>query len=206
MAENYSVDSAVVINGVTYRRQESASDDGVIAKSPSVGAAKAGVLTTRTDNNTGTLTMDDAGHGITTGARLDLYWTGGKRRGITVGTVSGTSVPIDLGDGDNLPVATTAVKAAVPASEEFLFTGTNASAAAAKLEGAAGATGQVVFAQADNTEVKYAPVTSGGSGDYNWDENGGASNPLTGVSVGKVFFSHDDTAAARVMRAAATFS
>ncbi len=73
----------------------------------------AGQLTTRTDNETGTLTME-AGHGITTGMIIDLYWEGGSRRKITVGTVSVNSVPIgadNVGIGSNLPTNLTNIVA-----------------------------------------------------------------------------------------------
>lgn len=74
-----------------------------------VPAAKAGTLTTRTNANTGTLTMG-SGHGIQTGDIVDLYFGSGLvQRDVTVGTVSGTSVPIDGGTGDDLPTATSAV-------------------------------------------------------------------------------------------------
>lgn len=76
-----------------------------------VPAGKAGTLSTRTDNETGTLTLG-VSHGITTGQVIDLYWSGGSRYSITVGTVSGTSVPIgadNSGTGDNLPAQGTAI-------------------------------------------------------------------------------------------------
>lgn len=69
---------------------------------------KAGELTTRTDADTGTITMVDADHGITTGMIVDIHWTVAGvdyvQYGVTVGTVSGTSVPFDAGAGDDLPV------------------------------------------------------------------------------------------------------
>ncbi len=85
---------------------------------PTFGVAKIGQLTTRTDSNTGILTMA-ASHGITTAARLDVYWSGGARYGMTVGTVSINTVPIDLGGGDNLPDVNTAVTAMIPTQHAF---------------------------------------------------------------------------------------
>ena len=70
-----------------------------------VGAA--GTLSVRTDNDTGTVTA--AGHGLVNGDKIDLFWAGGRRYGMTVGTIAGNDVPIDLGAGDNLPSASTAV-------------------------------------------------------------------------------------------------
>lgn len=80
-----------------------------------LAAGKTGTLTTRTNDTTGTLTMS-SGHGITTGQIIDLYWSGGARYGILVGTVSVNSVPIgaDLaGTGDVLPADETAIVACV---------------------------------------------------------------------------------------------
>lgn len=191
--------SQATINGRSYTRTESRTDDGVVEKTvPSVAAAKSGTLTTRTDNNTGTLTMS-TGHGITTGARLDLYWSGGQRRGMTVGTVATNSVPIDLGAGDNLPIATTAIIAAVPREEVFGLDGDTAVVIGAY----AGARGQVVFAESDNTE-SYAAIFDAAGGWW-WDENGDSTNPLASADVAKVFLSHADTTSTREMRAAAIF-
>src|SRR4051812_13463763 len=81
------------------------SDSGHIVDAP-LGAAKTGTLTTRTSNTVGTLTMT-AGHGITTAALQDIYWDGGSRRNVTVGTVATNSVPFSGGIGDNLPAAAT---------------------------------------------------------------------------------------------------
>lgn len=70
-------------------------------------AAKAGSLTTRTDDNTGVATLS-AGHGLVTSDVVDVYWSGGYRRGMTA-TVATNAVTIDGGAGDNLPLANTAV-------------------------------------------------------------------------------------------------
>lgn len=69
----------------------------------------AGVLTTRTDNNTGVITMNAGGHGITSGMRVAIRWSSGIQTHVTVGAVGGNTIPIDLGVGNNLPIATTAV-------------------------------------------------------------------------------------------------
>ena len=50
------------------------------------------------------------GHGITTGALVDVYWEGGVRYGVTVGTVNGQAVPLtDSGAGDVLPADETPI-------------------------------------------------------------------------------------------------
>src|SRR5678815_5092823 len=105
----------LTVDGTTYSRNTTVTADGVVRMDKTganvLAAAKVGQLTTRTDNDTGTLTMV-AGHGITTGARLDIFWeeagVKGARYGVTVGTVATNSVPFDLGAGDNLPTNLTA--------------------------------------------------------------------------------------------------
>jgi hypothetical protein len=65
-------------------------------------------LTTRTSATAGTITAP-SGHGVTTGATIDVWWVSGSsvfiRRNVTVGTVSGTSIPFSGGDGTDLPSA-----------------------------------------------------------------------------------------------------
>lgn len=70
-------------------------------------AGDAGELTTRTNDTVGEATMDSATHGITTGMDVDIFWTGGRRYGVTVGTVAGTAVPFSGGSGDVLPSTST---------------------------------------------------------------------------------------------------
>ncbi len=161
---------------------------GGVIRDPTLGAAKVGELTTRTDNNTGILTMA-AGHGITTAARLDVYWTNtdgtqGYRYGMVVGTVSGNTVPIDLGGGDNLPLVNTAITAMVPQEEEFTI-------AAADLEflGARAPDPSLfVFADSGNVAVKVCLVESLTNA-YQWNSLMEASNPLGSTDITKVFLS-----------------
>lgn len=96
--------------GKTYSHQETISEEGIEGVEDTIPVAWAGSLTTRTDANTGTITLDDADHLITTSSVVDIYWDGGSRRGVNVGTVSTTSVPFDVGLGDDLPIADTDVQ------------------------------------------------------------------------------------------------
>lgn len=83
-------------------------------------------LTVRTDATSGTITAP-SGHGITTGATIDIYWmeviatynTARIRRGVTVGTVSGTSIPFSGGAGDDLPAQGEEVL--VPTTDDTLW-------------------------------------------------------------------------------------
>lgn len=160
--------------------------------SPSLAAAKIGQLTTRTSNTVGTLTMN-SGHGFLTGQRLDIYWVEnnipGHRRGVTIGTVSGDTVPFSGGDGDNLPTNNTAVTAQVPEENEFVVTGDNVKSISILMP----RKGIVVFASSGNAEQHFRHHPEAGT-NYHWDYLNGDTNPLAGDAVAKVFISNGDSA------------
>lgn len=84
------------------------SGDDLIDLEVTLPAGKSGTLTTRTDDNTGVVTVA-SGHGITDSDTVDVYWSGGRRYGVDVTATAATTIDIDLGSGDNLPAASTAV-------------------------------------------------------------------------------------------------
>lgn len=156
-----------------------------------VPAAKSGNLTTRTSDTVGTLTMA-AGHGITTGAILDIYWTvsgGGMRRGVTVGTVSGNDVPFSLGAGDNLPADESAITAMVPVVETTLIPNATVKGASAYSP----VIGVIRFLQSNDTVLEERVFTAAGK--WAWADGSGIANPF-GADVAKVTFSHGQTTAA----------
>jgi hypothetical protein len=84
--------------------------EGSLNLSTELPAAKAGELTTRTDDNTGVVTLSQ-GHGLSSGT-FDVYWgTTGCRYGMT-GTVNANALALDLGAGDVLPAEHTLVTVA----------------------------------------------------------------------------------------------
>lgn len=157
-----------------------------------IGVAWAGTLSTRTDNNTGTITMTNAGHLVTTGARIDIYWTNadgtyGCQRACTVGTVSGTSVPFDLGIGDNLPAQASAVIVGICEEFTFTFTGNNIKALAVASDGRA----TIVICSSTATEELAKVFTRADA--YGWTSSDSETNPLSGDTITKVFMSQADT-------------
>lgn len=90
------------IGGVSMNSTIVRTAAGQIGHEVTLGAAQAGTLTTRGSATAGTLTLG-AAHTIQTADVIDIYWSGGRRYNVTVGTVSGTSVPFSGGAGDNLP-------------------------------------------------------------------------------------------------------
>lgn len=190
----------VEVLGRTINLASSVSADGGTLKEKTVPAAKTGQLTTRTDADTGTLTMD-SGHGITTGARLDVYWSGGARRGMTVGTVSSNSVPIDGGDGDDLPDNLTSITAMVPVEESLPAVGDNVSAIVLSSD----LNGTIVLADSNDAELAAQRVGGDYPKAYVWTSYRDPVNPIAGDTVDSVFFSHGDATQSATMRAALLF-
>lgn len=199
MAETMRVARSYAVNGNNYVSSTDIDADVVFNVSKEMAAAKTGALTTRTNNTDGTLTMD-TGHGITTGARLDLYWDGGSRYGVTVGTVSTNSVPISSGTGDNLPVADTEITAQVPNSETTSITGANVVGILLYSQ----REGYVVVTQSDNTVIVAQHLTAGSI--YAWTSSDGTTNPVTGVTIGKVFMSQADSDNTGLLRASLLYN
>lgn len=170
--------------------QSVTSDNGWDVGPVAVNAAVAGTLTTRTDANTGTLTLA-ADHGIVDGDKVDIYWTGGSARYFTVGTVAGTSVPIDLGVGDALPVATTAVTVC-KVRDEGAQAIVHSTIVGVLLVGGAAAT-TFVFRTSANAELLAVVLPANQS--YIWTSESGIDNPFSAGTVAKVSMTHAGTTA-----------
>lgn len=187
----------VTINGVSGSESVTVTGESSILGNPTVLAAQAGTLTTRTSGTAGTLTMG-ASHGIITGQRIDLYWSGGKAHTAVVGTVAGTSVPFTAAVGDALPIATTAITVGIPNDCVFNCVGDN-------IQGIIAATGSssgyIIFATSSaDLLVEYVTPTT----PFMYKNTDPGTNPLAGVTVAKVWFSHSSTTgSATDMKAAA---
>lgn len=194
------INQAVTIGGVSFPNLSTTVDgDGLLSVSKNAAAAKEGTLTTRTDNDTGTLTMS-TGHGITTSAKVDIYWDGGNRYNVTVGTVSGNSVPIDLGSGDNLPVADTTIYVRVLEVENFVVEGDDIQVMAftSLYEG------RITLRDASSA-VLFSEYLSAGE-TYYWYAASGVTNPVAGDSVAEVAFSHSNTEGTCAMKVALLYN
>lgn len=169
----------------TFKTSRVVVTDGRVIKDPAIGVAHSGILTTRTNNTQGVITMSP-GHGLTTG-RVDLFWAGGGRYGVT-GTVAGDAVTLTVGAGDNLPLATTPIRVAVPQSEPFPVTAANMDML---LVGCP--TGQNFDMWAIFLDVGAAVVAAvyvgSGSDAYRWDDANGATTPFAS-NVTDVYLSH----------------
>lgn len=181
------------IGGKSFAQATNFSAGTGLIKEISISAAQVGTLTTRTDNNTGVVTITGTNL-ISTGARVDIFWSGGSRRGMTVGTVSGQSVPIDLGAGDNLPSASTALQVSVATSYEMVFDGDDITAFGMWSQ----EEGQFTFCDASVVEIFSVQLEAGVA--YVWDDNSSLTNPFGSGAVAAVYMTHLNTAAAKTMR------
>lgn len=182
---SYNLNYSVSISGSGLSMQSAIIRTGSspIGFSDPLSAAKTGTLTTRTSDTVGTLTMS-ADHGITTAAVIDLYWDGGVRYGVTVGTVATNSVPFSLGAGDNLPIATTAITAVVQQTVNIFIDGDETELLAMELrtnDRSLRIAGHVDFF--DVGDVRIAEVDLVSNVPQVWDIGGGSANPFTGNPI-----------------------
>lgn len=191
--------------GVSLTSSITRTADNALGFDPAIAVAKIGQLTTRTDNETGTLTMS-SGHGITTGQVIDIYWSGGARYGVLVGTVATNSVPIgadDAGTGDNLPTNLTNVTVQVQNTLNCAIDGDNVSLAAVKLEYTtltSTGKGRIGFYDADDDLI--ASIDLDANSVQIFDITGGATNIFTGDAITYAKFSHSDSTNAATLKLA----
>lgn len=100
-----------VVNGITISKEASVDVPNIQGSRPTLPAAVAGVLSTRTDANTGIVTV--TAHSLLTSDTAVVSWLAGGvrtyRYNVDITAVTSTTVSIDLGAGSDLPTATTAV-------------------------------------------------------------------------------------------------
>src|SRR6478752_3582463 len=156
--------------------------DSVSGFTPTLPKGKAGSLTTRTDSNTGVATLG-ASHGIVTRDVVDVYWSGGRRYGMTT-TVSGNDVTIDGGTGDNLPAQGDAVVVTKPVRINVGIDGDLLAGIALKLEFTDPQStnrGHISFFDASNAQVTQLDLAANEAQPY--DVAGGAANQFTGNPI-----------------------
>lgn len=187
--------------GRSFSQDVSVAGDNSIGFEPSIAAALAATLTVRGSNTAGSLTFTiGAGHGISTGDKFDLYFSGGKRIQVTAGTVAGAVVPFTVGTGDNLPILNSAITAMKADKELIPIVGNSIAAILIYAE----ARGTVGFYDAADALLKQYDM--GAAGSSVWTSSMGITNPLAGVTAAYVLLSHDDSGSARVLRGILPYS
>lgn len=164
--------------GMPFSGRAILSASGAIGHDPVIlPAARAGVLTTRDSGTAGEVTLGE-GHGITTGQTVDLYWSGGKRRDVTVGTVDGTAAAVSGGSGDDLPAQDAAIFVAPQLEIDTDFDGDKARLLAIQANGRWQAG---FFDAGDNLLVAVSREQTLRL--WEWNADTGAPNPLEGEVV-----------------------
>lgn len=182
---------STTIGGIGITGKVIRSGETPLATEVTIPAAKTGTLTTRTDNDTGIITAQ-AGHGLITGDHVDIYWSGGSRFSMAA-TVSGNAVTLDAGDGDNLPIATTAVTLSKRVAIDQGLDG----AALKVLLVSMTRKGSVRFQDASVT-VLAANLDAGEA--YNWASGVGIANPLAATTVVQIFASNQSSVGTNVIQ------
>lgn len=174
---------SIAVNGVggSISKTISRTGDGGVIAEITVAVGEAGTLTTRTNDTSGTITMSDGGHGIATSDNVNVFWSGGVAYDVTVGSVSGTSVPISGASGDALPVATTAVVVAVRQTFNVSIDGDELGLLALLADYSSSSEtskSHVQFLDSGSAEVAEIDLTALEPRVY--DITGGDTNPFTG--------------------------
>jgi hypothetical protein len=172
----------ISVNGAVRR-----TASGQISHQVSLAAGKAGSLTTRTDNDTGVVTLGE-GHGILTNDQLSVCWAGGARLRM-IATVAGNLLTIDGGTGDNLPAQNTAVVVQKLTSIDTDFDGDLLEIIAACC------TTQGIVGFYDAANVLLAAIDLAEGEPWFWASDSGIANPLAGNPVAYALVGNGDDAA-----------
>jgi hypothetical protein len=176
------------VGGVAVNSTITRSADGQIGHEVALAAAKSGTLSTRTSDTEGTLTLE-AGHGVQTGDTVDVYWDGGRRYDVVVGTVSGNDVPISGGAGDVLPAQDDPVTAQVQQEIDTDFDGDLLVVIAALC----GQRAHVGYFDGATLELSLDLVAAEL---WHWVNGGTAANPLASKTITHVVVTQASTSAA----------
>lgn len=160
-----------------------------------IPGAKVGELTTRTDNNTGVLTMA-AGHGFTTDypgdpTRLMVFWTNAgvtEWRWMFINEVDGNDVTVDGGEGYNLPTVNTAITAMVEVRKKLAVPANALQAFAYQANAQTFVTGFAIGA----TEMLFNALVDSNR-IFEWQKGNGRTNPVSTSSFGTVLVSQPGT-------------
>lgn len=161
-----------------------------------LAAGVPGTLTTRTDNDTGAVTLS-AGHGQSNGT-YDVFWSGatpGCRRGMT-GVITVNSLALDGGAGDNLPPAATAVVICKQTVVDFDSDGATIILAVVGQTRRA----SVQFQQDDGTPILSLDLGRDGTDGepFLWASNQNVATPF-GAAISKVALSNGGTGGANIV-------
>lgn len=170
-----------------------------LSAAESVPAAKAAKLVRRECNTEGRAELEDDGHGLTVGQRIDIYFPGGLLFDAEVTEVDGAVIRFASDAGDPLPSDVGAALAvAVPVVAGLAIHGPEVVGLAVRSSSKAAAV--VAFVERGGA-IEDAIDLAAEEGTA-WTSARGGANPLRGAHIAAVRFSHADTNRPAGMRAA----
>lgn len=150
---------------------------------------KDGTLTTRTDADTGVITVA-SGHGITDTDTVAVFWTGGSRYNVDVTATTATTISIDVGSGTDLPVATTEVVVSKQSVHNIAIVGDSLEVLAI---GSRQRVSVEFWSASPASLLRYDIPTSEGR---HWVKTTDVTNPLAGDTVATVRVANGSTVTA----------
>jgi hypothetical protein len=189
MAAKISLKTTVA--GISIASEVNRTEEVETSFSATPDAGKAGTLTTRTDDDTGVVTIA-SGHGITTSDTVAIFWPGGSRHGMAVSASAATTITIDSGAGTVLPVATTAVVIAKESTHDLAIVGDDIVVLAI---GSAKRASVNFLDGTDASLLRYDMTAKEGR---LWFTDHGVTNPLAGDTVASVVLACGETTASEI--------
>lgn len=187
---NANINVVANVAGQTFPVNITRSSDGVGVWTPTIPAALPSVTWTKATTTTGTITLA-AGHGFTNTDKLDVYWSGGRRYGMTA-TVTGNSIALSAGAGDDFP-ATSAVAGALTICKRVAMNAAFDPDDLLVLLVSTDRRAAVEFVDASGV-VLYAIDVAAGEFCL-WFGNSGITRPFTGNAVASIHVSNSDVTA-----------
>lgn len=181
-----TVRTEVTLLGIPVVVNSSVTGESATIANPSPVAALAGTLSTRTDDTSGEITVA-TGHGVSTGDKVDIYWSSGQCYRATVGTVTSTTLPISAVEGgDAFPAEDSTVYVGKVNSATFNVVGNNMQGLVIQT---VTSSGYVVLRDGSSTHhVAYVTPTT----PYVW-YTGLSTNPIAGDTLTLAHFSQRGT-------------
>jgi hypothetical protein len=163
------------------------SSDGAGQWSPSLAAAIAAISFTQADASNGQAVLP-AGNGLATGDKVDVFWQGGRRYGLTA-TVAGDGITVTLagGTGADLPATGTALTM----SKRTVINASFNSAEASVLLVTATTRTSVVFADASGNVLLALDLKPGQC--CLWWAGSGFACPIAAGTVSAIWVANGDS-------------
>lgn len=195
MAATLTLSSSLTAGGASVSGSNTRTVSNQIGITPDLEAGQAGSLTTRTDADTGAITLDDsATPTVTTSDLVTVFWDGGVRYNMSVTNVTGSVVTVDGGAGDNLPTALTDVVIGKDVHIDTDFDGDLVELLAIGCSSSARIHVRMdTYVGTDSTPTIAVDIPAGES--ESWKSGGLFDNPLAGVTIGAMAFSNGSTSA-----------